>query len=110
MFSSPRPRVRPHGWVCVRVFSLALSLQPRKKKPFDRKNAQKFVVMPRSLQDPVMHQEGGSQFVLVPVAPPAAGAGAFDDATTAMGSVRSRKSAVRAGMYDEVDELVRCAR
>ena len=80
-------------------------MQPRKKKPFDRKNAEKFVVMPRSFQDPVTHQEGGSQFVLVPVAKPED----RSDTASYMGSVRSRKTAgpAQPSMYDEVDDMVR---
>lgn len=87
----------------------ACTLQPRKKKPFDRKSAQKFVLMPRSLQDPVLHTEGGSQFVLVPAGAGAGSGGAFDTSDTASymgGSVRS-KATGRFQDYDEVDDMVR---
>ncbi len=67
--------------------------------------------MPRSLQDPVLHTEGGSQFVLVPAGAGAGSGGAFDTSDTASymgGSVRS-KATGRFQDYDEVDEMVRCS-
>lgn len=79
-------------------------MQPRKKKAFDKKSGITFTVAPRSLQDPVLHEEGGSKHVLVPkqVKEKRYDADGRTIVSTVAGSVRRGGS-----VLDEVDEWVR---
>jgi hypothetical protein len=79
--------------------------QPRKKKPFiDKKTAQHFVLVPRSLQDPLQQEAGVPQMVLVP----AGGGPDVSDSASYIGSVRTdRRSVAPPRAMDEVDTLVR---
>ena len=48
-----------------------MRVQPRRKKRFiDKKKAQKFILVPRSLQDPETYNDDASKFVLHPVGGP----------------------------------------
>lgn len=77
-------------------------LQPRKAKKFNKKDGVTFVVAHRSMQDPVLHEEGGSQFVLVPKQVKEKRYDA-DGRTIASSHAGGGRAASR---YDEVDEWV----